>query len=310
MKARALCIFCTFCLITVLILITIPAEAEEIILTHRGAPIELSFVVTENPSHAVAAVFELQYDHSALEIISDNNSLSDRLVITGNLHDIPVGRSVQVSFRSKDDCTCSIYQIVPKLLEAYDINEKLLDDVICSNQFIGVDTTQSTRDIAAGLVPGFGMTYEQFLIQFDLFSKEFDSWVQNVRNFDDFPCQNFSDFPLFPSPDYVLSSNKDYFETGYEKTNSVSYNLKTRKLIAEPPTPYREDSIGYGPESSDIAFQNITIYYDFNHNNSDELYIYIEDLKGAYMNIFYRYNSDRTYPDYALSEFYIYDTIS
>ena len=309
MKVRKLSFQCGLYIIIVLILLIIPvAKAEEAILTYRGSQFTLPFTVTENPDHAIAAVFELQYDHTVLELIPNDEVKSDRFIISGDLWDIPVGQTINICFRSNKDCKCENYRISLKALEAYNIDEEPIDSLICSEGSISVSIIQAARDAANGFVPGFGITREQFEDHYSSLLSGYESWSEQFeKHFSDFPYQSFKDLPLYPSQDYTTADYANYTGEQSSRAPSMYYDLKTGTLIPESAPREADDIIIYG--SSYIIIIHNGYRIEYYKKSSLDIGSEVEGLcfymKFLYFDEYfvsqYDYDSKRSYPDFPLS---------
>lgn len=105
-------------------------------LTEPGQTAEAIFMVTANPNHAIGAMLELEYDHTALTLIPNDFFHQDWLAI-GDLAGIPTGKEIRALFRVTDHAQPgTVYLVQLRATEAYDVNEKAVEGLELSSYMI------------------------------------------------------------------------------------------------------------------------------------------------------------------------------
>ena len=113
------------------------AEEEEIPVCLPGDSVEVTFTLLENPSNAVAATMKLSYDHEAMRLIPSGTVENDSTFLL-DLNGIKVGTAVSVGFQTLPDTPAGEYEITLDVVEAGDIDENYVTDMIFSVERVAV----------------------------------------------------------------------------------------------------------------------------------------------------------------------------
>ena len=124
-----------------------PASAESLA---PGAAFQASFTLADNPGHAVAALVELDYDHSVLTLIPDIGFRSDRRYLFGDLTDLTVGTSITASFQLSTQASDGVYPVRLNVLEAYDYDEQAVSGLRFTEHALTVQGAAPAGPAATG----------------------------------------------------------------------------------------------------------------------------------------------------------------
>lgn len=117
-----------------------------------GEIIEVNFTVQSNPHKAVAATLKLVYDHSVFELIPSSVATSDTVVLI-DMGGFREGASYPVSFRVHPSAAKSVYHIRMDLMQAGDINEKPVVDLMFESVSVGIGQPSATKTPSPTPVP-------------------------------------------------------------------------------------------------------------------------------------------------------------
>lgn len=141
------------------------AEAVATELTEPGQTAEAIFMVTANPNHAIGAMLELEYDHTALTLIPNELFHQDWVAI-GDLAGIPVGKYIKALFRLTDHAQPGTeYQVRLNMKEAYDINEKAVKGLKLSDYTIAYAPTPTATPTPKPKLPNGISTVGDFQVE-------------------------------------------------------------------------------------------------------------------------------------------------
>lgn len=117
-----------------------------------GEIIEVNFAVQSNPSKAVAATLKLVYDHSVFELIPSSVAASDTVVLI-DMGGFRKGASYPVSFRIHPSAAKGIYHIRMDLMQAGDINEKPVVDLMFESVSVSIGQPSATKTPSPTPIP-------------------------------------------------------------------------------------------------------------------------------------------------------------
>lgn len=121
----ALLVFCSF------------ACAAESVEAQPGEEVTVTLTVDANPSIAVAATMNIEYDHAALELIPNNSVQNDSTFLL-DLNGIAEGTAISITFRVLPEALGGEYPVSLRLKEAGTIDEIFVDDLAFSVASIAV----------------------------------------------------------------------------------------------------------------------------------------------------------------------------
>ena len=326
MKEKKYRILGAFCLILLMISIILPTSAAEIIESSRGNVVYTFITVSANPDNAVAALLELKYYHSGLEMVGGDIA-KDRFLIADGLEVIPEGLTFKVFFKISNGLPAHDYPVSVKVLEAYDAQEKPVTSLQFSETCIRVVTCQAERDNEQKLIPAFGMTRNQFKLNFKELISTYEAWINNPKQFKDFPYQRFMQLPIYPIKDFPSKALDDYMGTVYQPLDPETdpmdlfmyiyyYDLGTDYLSIEnywfeyPDDNYilfyENGYIEIRYKGYQISFSRISEYENdtFGPAKYTDISFSIcrqQDSKSS-LDAYYHYDENLPYPNYSLSE--------
>ena len=124
-----------------------PVSAESLT---PGTTFQADFIVTENSSHAVAALVELDYDHAVLSLVPDAGFRSDRRALFGDLTELAVGASFTASFQVNAQAPDGVFSVRLNVLEAYDYDEQAVSGLRFTEHALTVQGAAPAGPAATG----------------------------------------------------------------------------------------------------------------------------------------------------------------
>lgn len=210
------------------------AEAVATWLTEPGQTAEAIFMVTANPNHAIGAMLELEYDHTALTLIPNDFFHQDWLAI-GDLTGIPVGKYIKALFRLTDRAKAGTeYQVRLNMKEAYDINEKAVKGLELSDYTITYAPTPTAVPTSANAfeytIKGNTVTINKYIgkdktviIPERIEGKK----VTSIGNYAFWNCPGLNDIIL---PDGITTIG-DYAFSGCVGLTSITLPNNTKNIL-------------------------------------------------------------------------------
>lgn len=191
------------------------AEAVATELTEPGQTAEAVFMVSANPNHAVGAMLELEYDHTALTLIPNDTFRTDRVAIS-DLSGIPVGKKMRAVFRLADHAQAGVdYQVRLNMKEAYDINENAVQGLELS------DYTISYAMPASEKIFGMGMTAAELDAYLNALYADAKLWHQGTEP------QTLSEFQYLPEELLQLFLNLDQATSELKQVDDSNWVWET-----------------------------------------------------------------------------------
>ena len=125
-------------MLAVLLLFASAAQADTFAGYYApGEIVQAQFEVRANPHAAVAATLKLVYDHDVFELIPGDSVNFDSSFLL-NLSGIQVGTKINASFRIKPSAKNGTYYIRMDVVEAGDINENFINDLMIDTVSVGI----------------------------------------------------------------------------------------------------------------------------------------------------------------------------